>query len=119
MGTSARRERGPWKMARSLSQALGLAGVWVVVGCSSGAADRIAEDYCDYIREAEEMDFEQRQEAITDLDRRLLESEIPQDRVRASIRRQCPRALVDHEGRMLGVLGRELKEMRREIEELR
>ena len=91
----------------------------VLAGCSGGGAEQLAEDYCEYLRAADGMAFEQRQEAIIELDRRLEEEGVRRSSLRAAMQRRCSAAILEHDGRMMGLLGEELREMREDIEQMR
>ncbi|MCC3751334.1 MAG: hypothetical protein LLP51_08060 [Halorhodospira halophila] len=97
---------------------LGIAGA-LMAACSGGDAGTLAADYCDYIRNADDMPFEQQQEAITALDERYQRKGIRESSIRVAIQRECPDALAEHDVRMLGVLGEMLRETRDELQELR
>ncbi len=65
------------------------------------------------------MAFEERQEAIIELDRRLEEEGVRRSSLRAAMQRRCSDAILEHDGRMMGLLGEELREMREDIEQMR
>ncbi|ABM62347.1 hypothetical protein [Halorhodospira halophila] len=91
----------------------------LIAGCGGGDAGTLAADYCDYIRHADDMSFEEQQETITALDERYQRKGIRESSIRVAIQRECPDALAEHDVRMLGLLGETLREMRDELQELR
>ncbi len=90
-----------------------------VSGCTGSEVDRLAADYCDYMRNAEQMSLAEQQEAITALDERYLEAGMQESALRVAIQRQCPRAIAEHDARLMGVLGDAFEAMREDMQELR
>ncbi len=95
--------------------AVALAAALALAACSDGGVGALADGYCEYLREAEGMAFEERQKAIVALDERLHELDVRRGRIRVAIQRRCPRAIAEHEVEMTGVLGPMLREMRSEL----
>ncbi|MCG5531102.1 hypothetical protein LRD18_09485 [Halorhodospira halochloris] len=90
-----------------------------LTGCSEPDVDGLAQEYCDYFENATDMDFEQKQETITALDRRLIEKNVRQGRMRTALRQTCPDVIARSDVEMMGIMGQDLLEMQEQLRELR
>ncbi len=97
---------------------LGAVALLGAAGCSSEDPAGLAADYCDYMRQAPEMSFQEQQQAITELDQRLMDQGYRLGRMRAAIQRECPRVVAEHDVELMGILGDSLGEMREDLQRM-
>lgn len=99
--------------------------LWVVllspvllVACAEPEIDRLVQEYCAYFASAPEMTFEEQQKTITELDKRLIGKSVRQGRMLSALRQACPGVIARTEVEMMGIMGRDLQQMQREMREL-
>ena len=108
------------KLNMSRVNALGalFCGAMVAASCADPDIDGLAQEYCEYFANAEEMSFEQKQKVITALDRRLIEKNVRQGRMRSALQQACPAVLAHAQVELMGIMGQDLREMQKQMREL-